>query len=78
MGNRYTHRMVVCFSAILPEYLSLARISMAEYSIRYEGSCEEFFTAVHSFACAGDSHYGNTSDVFYSYYRYWTQVNKFL
>ena len=50
---------------------------MSDYTIRYQGDCENFFDQPKSFACAADLHYGNTSDVFEKFNRFWQRVRKF-
>jgi hypothetical protein len=66
------------FRGILPDYLSLPRQPISDYSIRYQGDCEDFFNHPNSYACAVGLHHGDTSDVFDKYNRYWQRVRKFL
>ncbi|CAF0932941.1 unnamed protein product [Rotaria sordida] len=68
----------VYLTGILPDYLSLRRQPMSDYTIRYQGSCENFFENPKSFACAAGLHHGDTSDVFSTFNRYWQSVKKSL
>ena len=66
------------FRGILPDYLSLPRQPMLDYTIRYQGECTDFFKHSNSFACAAGSHHGDNQDVFDKFNRYWSHVRKFL
>jgi hypothetical protein len=52
---------------------------MADYQIRYTGSCENFFdNPKNAFACAAGQHFGDSSDVFIIFNRFWQRVRKEL
>ncbi|UJR09905.1 hypothetical protein I4U23_014127 [Adineta vaga] len=63
---------------ILPDYISLPIRQMAGYHIYYSGSCNAIFEDPKAFACAVGAHFGDTTDVFHSYFRYWQHVRQFL
>jgi hypothetical protein len=71
-------KLISYFRGILPDYLSLPRQPLSDYTIRYEGDCENFFDHPKAFACAIGSHHGDTSDVFQKFNRYWQRVRKSL
>jgi hypothetical protein len=64
------------FSGILSDYLSLPRHPMSNYHIRPGGNCENFFDDPKSFACPTNAHYGDASDAFPKFNRYWQHIRK--
>ena len=51
---------------------------MLDYTIRYQGDCENFFDQKNAFACAIGLHHGDTSDVFEKFNRFWISAKKTL
>ena len=51
---------------------------MSDYHIRYENGCEDFFNHSGAFACAAGAHYGNASEVFDRFNRYWYLIKENL
>ncbi|CAF3066613.1 unnamed protein product [Rotaria socialis] len=66
----------VYFTGIIPDYLSIPRQPLSNYSIRFFGNCDNFFNHPTAFACAGSSHHGNTSDTFNKFNQYWQLVKQ--
>ena len=64
------------FRGILPDYLSLSRSPMSDYTIRYQGSCDNFFSDSKAFTCAAGLHHGESGDVFALFNRYWQEIRR--
>ncbi len=51
---------------------------MSDYTIRYQGNCDNFFDNPNSLACAAGLHHGENLDVFSIFNRYWQSVRRSL